>query len=41
MGVKLDVLRYKRLRVFKNRALGRIFVYLRTRRWQEIGKNCI
>ena len=28
MGVKLGVLRYKRLNVFENRVLGRIFVNL-------------
>jgi hypothetical protein len=33
MGVKLGALRYKRLKVFENRVLGRIYVNLRERRW--------
>jgi hypothetical protein len=44
MGVKLGVLRYKRLKVFEDRVLGggrEIFVNPKERRLQEIRKNCI
>ena len=42
MGVKLGVLRYKRLKVFENRELGEnICESEGERRWQEVGKNCM
>ena len=42
MGVKLGVLRYKRLKVFENRVLGRIFANLRERGDGRIlEKNCV
>lgn len=42
MGVKLGDLRYKRLKVFENRVLGRIFANLRERGDGRIlEKNCV